>query len=190
MSGVNKTINADGMKVLRDIVDEAIVSLEAVIVARDNVAWGVVRLNTALGAVEVRNHVEELPINNEGETEEFGVLSVKVANGDFVVDDVDQEASLCPLDEMVAGITLVNGRVVTYENGEAIVDRSYTQAIVFELASGEHLVLDKGAWFSEMISINMGPEPSVFISDDSEDWEDDPEEPSIHYGWERAFVQI
>jgi hypothetical protein len=41
-----------------------------------------------------------------------------------------------------------------------------------------------------MITINMGPEPSVFISDDSEDWEDDPEEPSIHYGWERAFVGV
>jgi hypothetical protein len=190
MSGVNKTINVDGMKVLRSIVDEAIVSLEAVIVARDNVAWGVVRLNTTSGPVEVRNRIEELPINDEGETDEFGVLSVMVTNGAFVVDDVDQEASVCPLDETVTGITLINGRVVTYEDGEAIADRSYTQAIVFELASGEYLVLDKGAWFSEMISINMGPSPSVFISDDSEDWEDDPEEPSIHYGWERAFVRV
>lgn len=90
----------------------------------------------------------------------------------------------------MAGVALVNGLVTTFDEGTAVVRRAYTQAIAFELQSGDLLVLDKGAWFGEMISIAMGTTLGDLVYDDSADWEDDPEEPSVHFTWERGLVRI
>jgi len=74
--------------------------------------------------------------------------------------------------------------------GRSFSDRSYTQAIVFELVSGRVLVLDKGPWFSETVSINRGAGVSDLISDTAGDWEDDPDEPLVHHVWAQTFVRV
>ena len=190
MSGVNKTIDSEGIEALRGIIGKRIDSIDAYIVARDNVAWKAVRINCDGHALDVMNGLEYLPINDEGDTEEMGIL--RVAPGDtetLVVDDVDTDASTCEIGATVMGVTLVNGRVVTKDCGRVIADRSYTQAIAFGLSSGESLVLDKEAWFSEMISVGMG-DPEDLVYDDAIDWEDDPEDPDVHFSWSRQVLVL
>lgn len=190
MLDVNRTIDP-GQELLRSAIGSVITSLDVVIVARDNVAWNTVRVNTTAGSFDVSNLVEELSVNGGGDVEGFGVLSVaEAATPTLEVDGVDRDASSRPVGEGVAGVTLVNGRVTTFDEGTAVVRRAYTQAIAFELQSGDLLVLDKGAWFGETVSVAMGTALGDLVYDDSADWEDDPEEPSIHFAWERGLVRI
>lgn len=190
MSDANKTICSEGITALREIIGKRIDSIDAYIVARDNVAWRAVRINCDGTALDVINELQYLPINDEGDTEEMSSLRVAPGGtGMFVVDDVNFEACTCEVGEVVAGITLLNGRVVTTDQGRVIADRAYTQAIAFGLSSGGSLVLDKGAWFSEMIAIGMG-DPEDLVYDDSLDWEDDPEDPDIHFSWSRHVLVL
>lgn len=191
MLDVNKAIDHAGQELLRSAIGSVITSLDAVIVARDNVAWNTVRVNTTAGSFDVSNLVEDLPVNGDGDVEGFGVLSLaEAATPTLEVDGVDRDVTTCPIGEAAAGVTLVNGRVTTFDEGTALVRRAYTQAIAFELQSGDLLVLDKGAWFGEMISIAMGTTLGDLVYDDSADWEDDPEEPSVHFAWERDLIRI
>ena len=90
------------------------------------------------------------------------------------VDGVDRDVTTCPIGEAVVGVTLVNGLVTTFDEGTAVVRRAYTQAIAFELQSGDLLALDKGAWFGEMISIAMGTTLGDLVYDDSANWKTTP----------------
>lgn len=190
MSGVNKTIDSEGITALRGIIGKRIESIDAYIVARDNVAWRAVRINCDGTALDIINELEHLPINDEGDTEEMSSLRVMSSETDVLaVDDVDTGASTCEIGTTVTGVTLVNGRVVTRDCGRVIADRAYTQAIAFGLSSGESLVLDKGAWFSEMIAIGMG-DPEDLVYDDALDWEDDPEDPDVHFSWSRSLIRL
>ncbi|MDO4796557.1 MAG: hypothetical protein Q4A01_00890 [Coriobacteriales bacterium] len=185
------SMGTHGIKLLRDVVGRTITALEAVIVARDDVAWGTVRIHAGDAPIDVTTALRDLIINDEGDTEEFGVLAVAEADPDALrVDGVDEEPSWCDIGADVAGVMLVNGHVTATEDGTAIMERAYTQAIVFALARGGCLVLDKGAWFSEMITIGMGDSWEDLVYDDSQDWEDDPEEPEVHYGWKRSMKRL
>ncbi|MDO4808010.1 MAG: hypothetical protein Q4A07_12290 [Coriobacteriales bacterium] len=72
----------------------------------------------------------------------------------------------------------------------AVGARVHMQDILFALAGGGCLMLDKGAWFSEMIIIGMGDSWEGLVYDDSQNWEDDPEEHEVHYDWSRYFAVV
>lgn len=55
---------------------------------------------------------------------------------------------------------------------------------------GGCLMLDKGAWFSKMIIIDMGDSWEGLVYDDSQNWEDDPKEPEVHYDWTRYSAVV
>ena len=191
MSEASYTIAPDEIGLLRNIVGRTLEALEAVIVARDDMAWGTVRIHAGEASVDVTNALRNLPINDEGDTEEFGVLEVtKARPGELHVDGVDKDSSWCSIGTTVSSVMLVNGYATATESGTDIMERAYTQAIVFELEGGGFLVLDKGAWFSEMITIGVGESWEGLVYDDSQDWEDDPEEPEIHYRWQRSTQRV
>lgn len=104
MLDVNRTIHPAGQELPRSAIGSIITSHDAVIVARENVAWNTVRVNTTAGSLDVSNLVEDLPVNGEGDDEGFGVLSVtEAATPTLGVDGVDRDVSTCPVGEAVAG---------------------------------------------------------------------------------------
>ena len=188
MSGVNFTIAQEGIELLREARGTTMVSLEAVIIARNDMAWGTVRIHLADAVIDIAVGLQDLPLNSDGDVEEFGVLTVSEAEpGSLSVEGVDKEAEWYNVGMPVTGITLVNDHVSAFEGGRETMERSFTQAIVFTLADGSHLVLDKGAWFSEMITIGKGAAWEDCVYDSSQDWENDPEEPEVRYVWKRTL---
>lgn len=191
MSGINFKITDSGTKSLGNLIGKTIQGLETAIVARDDMALGTVRMYVEDASIDITTTLKDLPINNEGDTEEFGVLTVsEAAPGELCIEGVDKEISWCNISASISGITLVNSHVTATEGGTSMMERVYTQAIVFELAEGNYLVLDKGPWFSEMITIGMGAIWKDLVYDDSQDWEDDPEEPEIHYRWQQSVERL
>ena len=148
-------------------------------------------MHAADASVDITATLEDLPINDEGDTEEFGVLTVfEAAPGELCIVGVDKEISRCDISAIVSDIALVNSHVTATEGKTVTMERAYTQAIVFALAGGNYLVLDKGPWFSEMITIGMGANWTDLVYDDSQDWEDDPEEPEVHYCCRRLVERL
>ena len=190
MSGTDNTITDVRTNVPPALVGKAVEGLEAVIVARDDMAWGTVRIHAGDATFDVTNTLRDLPINDVGDDEEFAVLSVSEAGtGELHVEDVDKASGWCELNATITDVALVNGHVTATEADSVIMERAYTQAVVLELDDGDYLVLDKGPWFSEMITIGMGSSWEELVYDDSQDWEDDPEEPAVHYSWERLLAR-
>ncbi|MDO4539099.1 MAG: hypothetical protein Q4B54_13125 [Coriobacteriales bacterium] len=176
---------------LKNTLKQTATGLEAVIVARDDMAWSTVRIHTSLARFDISVNLQDLPINDEGDVEEFGVLEVSQACDDEMrLEDVDKDPEWWAIGKRVDTIVLVNSHVVVRENASVIMDRMYTQAIVIGLEDKSYLILDKGAWFSEMITISIDNDWKRHIYDDSQDWEDDPEEPNVHYEWHRSFERI
>lgn len=141
--------------------------------------------------IDVAVGLQDLPLNSDGDVEEFGVLTVSEAEpGALNIEGADKEAGWCDVGMPVMGITLVNDHVAAFEGGRGTMARSFTQAIVFALADGSSLVLDKGAWFSETITIGTGAAWEDCVYDSSQDWENDPEEPEVRYVWERVLEEL
>ncbi|MDO4806741.1 MAG: hypothetical protein Q4A07_05780 [Coriobacteriales bacterium] len=191
MPSIDCTITGEGVELLGAIKGATISALEAVIAARENMAWRTVRIHLGDAAVDVTVSLRNLPVNSEGDVEEFGTLAVSVAGpGTLRVEGVDKETEWRDVGAKVAGITLVNDHVVASEHGQVIMERSFTQVIVFDLADDSSLVLDKGTWFSEMIAIGAGEVWRNLVYESSQDWADDPEEPSVRYGWTRTLQEV
>lgn len=182
MVEVDKQISSEEESLLKTMVGTTLLYLEAKIVAPPDMAWNVVRLHTTGGALDVRCLLRNLPINDEGDEEEFGLISVAESEGGALsIPGVSADVFRIDVGKIVTGIEVVNDRMGLFESGEEIYRRTTTKAIVVHV--GEEVVcLDRPVWFDEMLSIGRGPSLKGLITDEWADWEDDEEEePGIHY---------
>lgn len=192
MFEIDKRLQPTELELLQELVGSTIVRMDAVLVDNDNSAWNTVRIHTKRGAVDISNLLEELPLNDEGDTEEYAVMSVAAAPDKIlVVDAITADTSVCFVNQVVSGVLLAEGRVKTFYKGELLTDRTYTQAVILRLSDDSYLVFDKEVWFEEIITIKQGENLAELLYDESPDWEDDLEEkPDTHFELTRALVEL
>ena len=187
---VNTALSDESAALLMQSIGSRIVSLDAAIVASDNIAWNVVRITFDSFALDVRCDLEDRTISEDSETEEYGVLSVLLASDEpLVVNGTSARTLTCPVEAVVKDVLVLDGRVDAFWDGEQVNSRVFTQAIGFKLGEYDWLVLDKETWFGDMIAINRGERLDELVRDSSIDWEKDPETPEQHFvysaGWKR-----
>ena len=191
MVTVTKTLSDTEKDILASLVGSRLVSAEAALAAPPDGAWNTVRLRTDRGSVDVSCLLETLPLNDVGDEEEFGVLSVAPAGeGHLEVPGVSADVCELPLSGTVTGVEVRGDRLDLYERGELVYSRETSKAVVLLTDLGT-LCLDCQAWFEEMLTISSGPDPDALVCDEWAGWEDDEEEePGIHYEFSKTAERL
>ena len=191
MVTVTRTLSETEKGILASLVGSRLVSAEAALAAPPDGAWNTVRLRTDRGSVDVSCLLETLPLNDVGDEEEFGVLSVAPAGeGHLEVPGVSADVCELPLSGAVTGVEVRGGRLDLYERGELVYSRETSKAVVLLTDLGA-LCLDRQAWFEEMLTVSGGPDPDALVCDEWAGWEDDEEEePGIHYEFSKTAERL
>ena len=166
-------------------------SVDAVIVARDNMSWNVVRLHFDGLDLDIRNTLSDIKIDEFGTLEEFGLLSVQVADGAILqVSETHTDATVLDMNMLLRGIWVQVNRVDVYGDDQLVASVLYPQALGFELDEGV-LVLDKEEWFSEMIAVKYARGTAPAVYDECVNWEDDSAEDSgTHYEFSAERIRL
>jgi hypothetical protein len=156
-----------------------------------DVAWNTVRVETSGPTLDVTSAQVERPVDEQGNSDDFGVVSVRrTTGGELVVPTIDDGARFYPIGREIQAVHLVNNTVQTFVHGLPTWTYASTQAVVFDFADGSWLALDRGAWFSEVIRVSEGRGPRSTYNA-SQDWEDDPEElPDTHFECSSTLVSV
>ena len=186
-----KTLSDTEKDILASLVGSRLVRVEAALAAPPDGAWNTVRLRTDRGSVDVSCLLETLPLNDVGDEEEFGVLSVAPAGeGRLEVPGVSADVCELPLSGAVTGVEVRGDRLDLYERGELVYSRETSKAVVLLTDLGA-FCLDRQVWFEEMLTISSGPGPDALVCDEWDGWEDDEEEePGIHYEFSKTAERL
>lgn len=186
-----KTLSDTEKDILASLVGSRLVRVEAALAAPPDGAWNTVRLRTDRGSVDVSCLLETLPLNDVGDEEEFGVLSVAPAGeGRLEVPGVSADVCELPLSGAVTGVEVRGDRLDLYERGELVYSRETSKAVVLLTDLGA-FCLDRQVWFEEMLTISSGPDPDALVCDEWAGWEDDEEEePGIHYEFSKTAERL
>lgn len=179
------------LELLRSLKGLRLKSIDACIVARDDMAWNTVRLHFDSVDVDLSNHLGEVQLDESGTCDEFGLLQVSRADSEILdVPDASPETSTFLVDKHISGIKVIEDSIEVSADGSLTSRTIYPQALVFNLGD-EFLVFDKEVWFEETIAIKKGKDLSALIYDDSVNWEDDLEEdPSTHYSMSQTSKNL
>lgn len=181
MSKTDKSFTRGEAQILRGMVGRPLDFLDAVVVARGDMSWNSVRLHQADFAIDVNVSLGEIPVDELGTAEEFGLLAVVPAPDETLsLPDVSVGTTVVEVGKPILGVTVVNDEVEVFGDGASVATISYPQAIVIDLGD-EFLVLDKESWFSETIAVKRGARWEPLVYDDSPNWEKDPEDPGTRY---------
>lgn len=191
MVAVNRTLLQAEKETLKTLVGARLACIEAALAAPPDVAWNTVRLRTDRGCVDVSCLLESLPVNDEGDKEEFGVLGVRAAGeGRLEVPGISADVIEMPLEGVISGVEVRGDRLDVFEQGEQIYRRQTSKAIVL-LVEGGAICLDRQVWFEEALTITSGPDADKLVYDEWADWEDDEEEePGIHYEFSTTVERL
>ena len=186
-----KTLSDTEKDILASLVGSRLVRVEAALAAPPDGAWNTVRLRTDRGSVDVSCLLETLPLNDVGDEEEFGVLSVAPAGeGRLEVPGVSADVCELPLSGAVTGVEVRGDRLDLYERGELVYSRETSKAVVLLTDLGA-FCLDRQVWFEEMLTISSGPGPDALVCDEWDGWEDDEEEePGVHYEFSKTAERL
>lgn len=191
MVTVTKTLSQKEKDLLGSLVGARLVCAETALAAPPDGAWNTVRLRTDRGSVDVSCLLESLPVNDEGDEEEFGVLSVSPAGEDRLqVPGISTDVCELPLSGTVIGVEVHGDKLDLYERGGLIYTRETSKAIVL-LTDLSAICLDRQAWFEEMLTISSGPDSAALVHNEWVGWEDDEEEePGIHYAFSTTVERL
>lgn len=185
---VNTALGDESAALLTRAIGSRIISLDAAIVASDNIAWSVVRVFFDSFVVDVRCDLENRTISEDSETEEYGVLSAALAPDEpLVVNGTSARTMTCPVEAVVKDVLFLDGTVDAFWDGDQVNSRAFTQAIAFKLGEFDWLVLDKETWFGDMIAVNRGERLCELARDSSVDWDDDPDLPEQHFVYSASW---
>ena len=174
MQRIYKAIAEEQKSVLSGLIGANFIAYDAALADNCNTAWNTVRLHTDRGSVDINCLLESIPINDDGDTDEFGIISIQWATDDkLVVDSISGPVTTTEVGKPIDEIIVVSGRVKSFYGSEALLDFTSTKAIVFKLGSGGYLVFDRELGFEEMLTIKAGALLDELIHDDSESWEID-----------------
>mgnify|MGYP007107121550 CR=1 FL=1 len=182
MELANKRFSQAEEDLLRRAKGSRLLSVDAVLAAPPDNSWNTVRLHFEGFDIDVNNYLNEIVVDEFGSIEEFGLLSIVEATRDALcIPEVGADTTVFHVDEVVAGVGIVNDIADIFGNGSLAARLEYPQAIFIELES-DVLMLDKEVWFSEMLVIKRGQDAESLLYDESVNWEDGPEEgPLTHF---------
>ena len=191
MMRTERLFTKEELDILRACVGQVLKSFEAVVVARDNMAWQTVRLRFADVAVDISNKEETICIGEDFETDDVGVLQVKRASDEpLSIDEIEQPSCCYGVETRVCNVLCVENGVDIFDDGKLVNSRDYVQAVVMELDDGRSLVLDKQTWFGELLAFTLTDSWKAALRDESEDWLDDEDEPSTHFEFHSKAVSV
>ena len=175
---VSKELGADEKTLLSSLMGSSLTSLEAVLVDNVNTAWNKVRIHSSCGTdIDICCVLESLPIADDGETDEFGVLSISDAsNQPFNVESIDAEPCCINVDKEVSSIYVSLETIKSFYDDVPLVERSGAQAVIFRFTDDSFLSIDREVWFEEVLTIKFGSDMQSLINDDSDSWAVDPDE--------------
>lgn len=191
MINVDKTLSPEERATLKSLVGRTVRSIDAALAAPPNIAWNTVRLHTDAGSVDVSCLLQTLPVNGQGDEEEFGVVSVaEAADTPLEVPTISADTQTAQLGFEVTGIDIVNDSLSVYVDGAPTYRRTTTKTIVLR-TEGDSLAFDRQAWFDEMLAVNFGKDDEDLVFDEWADFEDDEtEEPGVHYEFSMAWESL
>lgn len=185
---VNCCLNQAERSLIQSCVGKTLTSLQGVMLG--DVAWHTVRVETDGPTFDITCLQTSQPIDDQGDTDEYGVIHVDRAQaGSLEVPDIAGDAERRPIRQTIDAVYVANDEIATFSHSTLICKRKSAQAVIFKLADGTHLAIDRGVWFSEMLAISEGASVERLLYDGSQDWEDDPlEDPDTHYEF-RSWIE-
>lgn len=191
MIEVSRILSDNERSLLTSLLDSRLDTIDAALAAPPDTAWHVVRLHTSKGAIDITCLPETLPINDEGDSEEFGVIGVsQVPDVPLKVPDISCDTTVFHIGRTITGAIIAGDRLRLYERGIEVYERTTSKAIVIE-TDGDAIAIDRQAWFEEMLTISQGPDSDALITDEWAEWTDDEEEdPGIHYAFSSMFERL
>lgn len=185
---INCCLNQAERSLVQSCVGKTLTSLQGVMLG--NAAWHTVRVETDGPTFDITCLQTSQPIDDQGGADEYGVIHVDRARpGSLEVPDIAGDADQMPIGQTIDAAYIANDEIATYSHSTLVCNRRSTQAIIFKLANGMHLAIDRGVWFSEMLIISEGASVENLLYDGSQDWEDDPlEDPDTHYEF-RSWIE-
>ncbi len=187
----DKSFNAEEVKLLSSMRGKILGSIDAVIVAREDTAWNIVRLHLDGMNIDLVNSLEDITVDELGTLEEFGLLKVEKTDCETLdIPEASSDTTIFPIEESIKDVKIVSNCIDIFGNAQKVATIRYPQAVIIETES-DFIVLDKEVWFSETITIKRGKSIDGLIYDESQNWEDDPEEdPSTHYEFRTEIVSV
>ena len=182
MIEVDRTLSGGERALLVGFKGAEIISIEMALAAPPEVAWNTVRLHTDKGSFDVNCLLELAPVNDEGEDDDLGVVSVDLAPASQLeVPSIATDVIRLEIGRKIIEVEIVDDNQRIYENERLFYSRKTTKAIIF-YTDEDCLVLDRHNWFDEMMFVTQGPDAESLLEDEWADWEDiEEEEPGIHY---------
>ena len=181
MISVDKRIGAEEVVLLKGLIGKELREVEAAIAAPPNVAWNTVRLHADAYFLDINCFLDNVAINDEGDADEFGVISViSATNDNLKVKTISSDTEELIINKQVTRIEVFETKIISKYGKVPFCEKQFTKAIVFYFED-ECMVIDKLAWFDEMLRVSFGSSPEKLLYDESLDWESDIEEDGVAF---------
>jgi hypothetical protein len=191
MECLDKRFTSREISLLRRVKGARLISMDAVLIA-SNRAWNAVRLHFEDFDIDIRVHLEDVAYDDSGSVDEYGLMSIDESSSDVLaMSEICEDATVYDIDKVIISVHVVDDTGEVYENGILVSRVVYPQAIAFRCEDG-FIVLDNGAWFSELIDIGMYKDAiEKTIYDESFSWEDEPDQaPTIHLAFKTETREL
>ena len=167
---------------LKGVVGQRLISIDAVLAAPPDGSWNTVRLHFEGLDIDINNSLSRLVVDELGTLEEFGLLSVAESRREVLsIPEVGADTSVFKVDGVLTGVSVINNVIDIYGEGNLVAKIEYPQAVALHIGS-DIILLDKEVWFSEMIVIKRGQSIDDLLYDESVNWQDNPDEdPTTHF---------
>ena len=190
MQRIHKVLSDVQQKLLASYIGANLLGYEAVF-AGPNLAWNTVRVHTSRGSFDIHCFLEALPVNDDGDTDEFGILSVCESDDSLLeVDDISADTTSLEIGKEIVDVGIVTNTLDSFYDNEQLVHRENVQAVFFELDDGSFMVLDREVWFEETLTIKQGHNLESLIYDDSESWENDLDDPETRFEYSSRIERL
>ena len=190
MISVDKRIGAEEVALLKGLIGKELREVEAAIAAPPNVAWNTVRLHADACSLDINCFLNNVAINDEGDADEFGVISViSATNDNLKVKTISSVTEKLTINKQVTEIEVFETKIISKYGKVPFCEKQFTKAIVFYFKD-ECMVIDKLAWFDEMLRVIFGSRPEKLLYDESLDWESDIEEDDVTFEYSLKKIAL
>lgn len=140
---------------MRSLKGRTLEAYEAILVC--GTPWNAVRLLAPGSRIDINCTMESIPVNDNGEVEEFGVVSVRTAPPEKLeVEGVRSEPSTFSVGKVIERIAVLDWTGTILFEEAPILETSFTQAIAFLMDDGEWLAFDQAVSFGEELFVRQG----------------------------------
>lgn len=181
----DKRISNAEKELLKSFIDKNLVKIQSAVASPPDVAWNTVRLHFDDGnTMDVSCNLDEVAINDEGDYDDFGVISItKAPSAELSVPSISSPTEELAVNKTVQKIRIFESKTTALSQGVSFCERLFTKAIAFYFEEG-CMTVDKLAWFDEMLRVRFGNDPNTMLYDESQDWMNDDCEVTFEYSLE------